>query len=232
VAHYYGAAELSFVAWGLDREDLRPFPGVEIEVRADEIWVRSPYLAAGYLRTSPTPRLPPAAPSIRTLDGSDSDTPVSDVATPHLPEGGGAGGPSAAGPGAGPLRIDPDGFATVGDRGRLEGDRLVVGGRPEAITTGGVTVLIADVERRIRPAVRGGLAVVGAPHPTLGAVVVGVVTDEADLGPARHAAIDLGAGRPRRWYVRGDFPLTPSGKVDRARLAADLAPVDPSEPER
>jgi acyl-CoA synthetase (AMP-forming)/AMP-acid ligase II len=48
VAHYYGAAELSFVGWGTCEEDLRPFPGVEVEVRDDEIWVRSPYLCDGY----------------------------------------------------------------------------------------------------------------------------------------------------------------------------------------
>lgn len=49
VAHYYGAAELSFVGWGTCEEDLRPFPGVEVEVRRGEIWVRSPYLCEGYL---------------------------------------------------------------------------------------------------------------------------------------------------------------------------------------
>ena len=49
VAHYYGAAELSFVAWGVDRDRLRAFPGVEIDVRDGEIWVRSGYLAEGYL---------------------------------------------------------------------------------------------------------------------------------------------------------------------------------------
>ncbi|WP_235500455.1 AMP-binding protein [Leifsonia sp. Root227] len=48
VAAYYGAAELSFVA--VDRGDgLRPFPGVDVEVRDGELWARSPYLAAGYL---------------------------------------------------------------------------------------------------------------------------------------------------------------------------------------
>ena len=30
VSHYYGAAELSFVAWGAHADDLRPFPGVEV----------------------------------------------------------------------------------------------------------------------------------------------------------------------------------------------------------
>ncbi|CAM3160914.1 AMP-binding protein [Nocardioides dubius] len=49
VSHYYGAAELSFVAWGEHADALRPFPGVEIEARDGELWVRSPYLCLGYL---------------------------------------------------------------------------------------------------------------------------------------------------------------------------------------
>jgi long-chain acyl-CoA synthetase len=53
VVEYYGATELSFVAWreaGAGR-GLRPFPGVEVEVRrGGQIWVRSPYLAEGPLR--------------------------------------------------------------------------------------------------------------------------------------------------------------------------------------
>ena len=44
VHHYYGAAELSFVAWGRDTESLRPFPQVAVESRAGELWVRSPWL--------------------------------------------------------------------------------------------------------------------------------------------------------------------------------------------
>jgi acyl-CoA synthetase (AMP-forming)/AMP-acid ligase II len=48
VHHYYGAAELSFVAWGSHAGDLRPFPGVEVSVRAGVIWVRSPYVCSGY----------------------------------------------------------------------------------------------------------------------------------------------------------------------------------------
>jgi acyl-coenzyme A synthetase/AMP-(fatty) acid ligase len=45
VAHYYGAAELSFVAWGSHEDDLAPFPGVEVAVRDGVLWARSPYLA-------------------------------------------------------------------------------------------------------------------------------------------------------------------------------------------
>ena len=48
VCSYYGAAELSFVAWGGHEDELRPFPGVEVEVRDGRIWVRSPYLSLGY----------------------------------------------------------------------------------------------------------------------------------------------------------------------------------------
>jgi acyl-CoA synthetase (AMP-forming)/AMP-acid ligase II len=48
VHHYYGAAELSFVAWGAHADDLSAFPGVELAVRDGVVWVRSPYLCAGY----------------------------------------------------------------------------------------------------------------------------------------------------------------------------------------
>lgn len=47
VTAYYGAAELSFVA--VDRGDgLVPFPGAELRVVNDELWVRSPFVAASY----------------------------------------------------------------------------------------------------------------------------------------------------------------------------------------
>jgi long-chain acyl-CoA synthetase len=49
VLHYYGAAELSFVAFGAHAQGLRPFPGVEVSVLDGEIWVRSPYVCCGYV---------------------------------------------------------------------------------------------------------------------------------------------------------------------------------------
>ncbi|TDD08425.1 hypothetical protein E1292_11505 [Nonomuraea deserti] len=61
VVAYYGATELSFVAVDAGGGGLRPFPGVEIEVRAEpgaalgEVWVRSPWLADGYLGDVPGP---------------------------------------------------------------------------------------------------------------------------------------------------------------------------------
>jgi long-chain acyl-CoA synthetase len=50
VTAYYGAAELSFVA--VDEGDgLRPFPGVDLEIRGGELWVRSPFVALEYVGT-------------------------------------------------------------------------------------------------------------------------------------------------------------------------------------
>lgn len=48
VSHYYGAAELSFVAWGEWADMLRPFPRTEVVDRGGELWVRSPYLFERY----------------------------------------------------------------------------------------------------------------------------------------------------------------------------------------
>ena len=180
VHHYYGAAELSFVAWGADEDALLPFPGVEVDVRDGEIWVRSPYLCDGY-------------------DGP-----------------------------AGPLRRDADGFATVGDRGTRDGRRLVVAGREGAVTTGGGTVHLADVEAELRPEARGEVVLVGLPHPRLGTVLAVALTDPADHEPLRaRARADLaGAARPRLWFAVPTLPRTGAGKVDRVALAALLGDPD------
>ncbi|MGY1740147.1 MULTISPECIES: AMP-binding protein [unclassified Blastococcus] len=187
VAHYYGAAELSFVAWGTSEEDLRPFPGVAVEVRDGRIWARSPYLSAGY------------------LDGD------------------------------GPFSLAADGFATVGDRGRLTGGVLTVTGRgADAVLTGGVTVLVPEVEQTLRRATGSDVLVVGVPHPRLGAVVTAVLTDPAALPRARAAARArlAPAQRPRRWYALPALPLTGAGKVDRAAVAelAAAGRLDPAGP--
>ncbi|MEV4472241.1 class I adenylate-forming enzyme family protein [Nonomuraea sp. NPDC049504] len=77
VVAYYGATELSFVAADTDGGGLRPFPEVEIEVRGEgplgEVWVRSPWLAEGYLGAA-------AGPLRRDEDGWVS---VGDVAEPY-----------------------------------------------------------------------------------------------------------------------------------------------------
>jgi acyl-CoA synthetase (AMP-forming)/AMP-acid ligase II len=177
VAHYYGAAELSFVAWGGHAEDLRPFPGVEVAVRDREVWVRSPFLCSGY-------------------DGAP-----------------------------GPMRRDADGWATVGDRGTLDGGRLTVLGRPDAVTTGGATVPVADVEAVLRPSAAGEVVVLGVPHGALGAVLAAVLTVADDLGPLREVARSVlpAAHRPRRWFHVAELPVTAAGKPDRQALVSALS---------
>jgi long-chain acyl-CoA synthetase len=61
VSHYYGAAELSFVAWGSHADDLEPFPGVEVDTADGQVWVRSPY---AFLRYDG-----PDGPLVRRADG-------------------------------------------------------------------------------------------------------------------------------------------------------------------
>ncbi|WP_327581752.1 AMP-binding protein [Nonomuraea sp. NBC_00507] len=79
IVSYYGATELSFVAADADGGGLRPFPGVEIEVRTapgsalGEVWARSPWLAEGYLGEA-------AGPLRRDGDGWMT---VGDVAHPY-----------------------------------------------------------------------------------------------------------------------------------------------------
>ncbi|MGI9155805.1 MAG: o-succinylbenzoate--CoA ligase [Marmoricola sp.] len=172
-SHYYGAAELSFVAAGPDAESLTAFPGAEIEIRAGEIWVRSPYLADGY-------------------DGQMA-----------------------------PLRTH-DGWATVGDVGRLDGERLVVTGRPDAVQTAGATVVLAEVERVLAARATAPLACFGVNRPSVGQVLAVAVTDPADVARLKAAAREhLAPGhRPRLWFFIDVLPLTAAGKVDRAALTS------------
>jgi acyl-CoA synthetase (AMP-forming)/AMP-acid ligase II len=181
VSHYYGAAELSFVSWGSHAEDLRPFPGVEVECRGGVVWVRSPYVCLRY-----------AGP-----DGPDF-----------------------------PLTRTADGFATVGDRGHLEDGRLRVLGRSEdAVVTAGATVLVGEVESALEAATGHRVAVVGLPHPDLGEVLCGVVTDATTVPALKSAARGLldAAQRPRRWFDLAELPLTAAGKLDRAGLVSRLS---------
>lgn len=72
VTAYYGAAELSFVAVD-DGTGLRPFPGVDIDVRDGELWVRSPFAALGYLGTSGPLRTDGAWATVGDLAALDPD---------------------------------------------------------------------------------------------------------------------------------------------------------------
>lgn len=190
VSHYYGAAELSFVAWGDHADALRAFPGVEVAARDGELWVRSPYVCEGYAELE------------------------------HV------------------LRRDPAGWTTVGDRGEVrpatqgaEGVRVTVFGRDGGFTTGGATVLEADVEHTLRLEAAGEVAVVGVPHPDLGQVVAAVITDKDDISHLQDVSRRVLAPqqRPRRWFHLASLPLTGSGKVDKAAIVRAVAPESGQE---
>jgi acyl-coenzyme A synthetase/AMP-(fatty) acid ligase len=172
VHHYYGAAELSFVAWGSHADALRPFPGVEVLGEDGVLWVRSSFLCEGY-------------------DGA-----------------------------SGPFERRPDGFSTVGDLGEVRDGHVVVHGRPEAVTTGSATVLVADVEAALAGVVDGGVVVLGVPHEELGSVLAAVLTDPADAAAVRERAREVltTAARPRLWFASPELPMTAAGKVDREAL--------------
>jgi long-chain acyl-CoA synthetase len=120
---------------------------------------------------------------------------------------------------------------TVGDLGRAENDGWRVLGRGQSVvTTGGHTIVVAEVETVLRqvPGVRD-VAVVGLPHPRLVEMVVAVVVPEGSSDTAvrrrlEEAARELpAAARPRRWLRAGRLPQLASGKVDRAALTAAAA---------
>lgn len=191
VVDYYGAAELSFVAMRAGGR-LDPFPEVEMELRDDVIWARSPWLAQGY-----------------------------------------AVGQS------GPLLTDAAGWASVGDRGRIDPGRgLVVLGRgADTVTSGGTTVVCADVESAVlgHPSVTAAV-VIGTPHVELDELLEVVVTgsDALDVHELRsHTATLVSRTHlPRRWHVWSELPLTPAGKVDRSEVLRRLAaaPVTSARP--
>jgi len=114
-------------------------------------------------------------------------------------------------------------WMSVGDRGSVSSDgRLVVAGRPDAVTTGGATVVLADVEAALRPYARGEVVVVGRPHQRWGMVLETICTDPVDAAelPVVARRVLPASHRPRRWSVRDELPVTPAGKVDRERIAA------------
>lgn len=132
-----------------------------------------------------------------------------------------------AGTGApGVMARDVHGWVSVGDRGMLVDDVLVVAGRgSEAVTTAGATVLVADVESVLRPLAHGEVIVTGIAHERLGAIVVAAVTDPADAAVLADAARRLlpAAQRPRRWFALDAVPLTSAGKTDRDSVAVMVA---------
>jgi acyl-CoA synthetase (AMP-forming)/AMP-acid ligase II len=121
---------------------------------------------------------------------------------------------------SGPLRRDGE-WVTVGDVGRIHDGVLEVFGRPDAVTTAGATVLLAEVEAVLGGVAHGPFVVHGVPHAVFGQVLAVTFVDPTDEPRLRDAARALPAShRPRVWRRVDSLPLTVAGKVDRAALAS------------
>ncbi|PFG33638.1 AMP-binding protein [Sanguibacter antarcticus] len=197
VVAYYGAAELSFVAVDTDGTGLRPFPGVEIDVRGEGdqdhgvVWVRSPWLASGYLAGEKGP-----------LRRSDAWATVGDLAEPCTTDG--------------PLVL----------RGRGTG-AIAVGAAtvlPEDVETVLATDLgmaevavLGTAHPRWGQVVTAVVVLAGTREDD---------EDDARL-LARLERLAQGtlsaAQRPRRWFVAPSLPRTSGGKIARAAVAEGLA---------
>ncbi|KQS68887.1 class I adenylate-forming enzyme family protein [Modestobacter sp. Leaf380] len=127
--------------------------------------------------------------------------------------------------------IDPEGWLHTGDLAEMSsaGHCRVVGRLKDVLKTGGENVSPVEVEEVLvaHPGVALA-AVVGAPDPRWGELVVGfVVPTGADVDPAE---LDAWCRErlspfkvPRRWHLVDELPTTASGKVQRAQLRAAAA---------
>lgn len=105
------------------------------------------------------------------------------------------------------------------DRGEWAGGRLRILGRiDDVVTSGGVNVDLAAVERALRQ-LDPHAAAIGVPDPDWGARVVAAVTTSVSLADLRAALTTLEpAARPRGLLRHPHLPHTSSGKIDRQTL--------------
>jgi fatty-acyl-CoA synthase len=127
--------------------------------------------------------------------------------------------------------LDPDGWLHTGDLGSRDADGVVTlhGRLRDVIIRGGENIYPAEVEAVLgtHPAV-ADVVVVAAPDPWWGEVPAAFVRPAATaVDPAELEAFArerlAGFKVPRIWREVEHFPLTASGKVQRFRLAEQLA---------
>lgn len=126
-----------------------------------------------------------------------------------------------------------DGYLRTGDLATLEADgHLRIRGRlKELIIRGGVNISPVEIERVLSADSRiAQLAVIGAPDDRLGERIAAFVVPASgarlelqDLVAIAHAAGLAKHKWPEVLHIVGDLPTTPSGKIQRHILAAQLS---------
>jgi bile acid-coenzyme A ligase len=125
------------------------------------------------------------------------------------------------------LRVTPDGFASVSDRGRLDDDGYLYLEPRQAsrIQVGGETVYADEVESVLgqHPQVQDA-AVIGVPDQRLGEAVVAVVAAPRAQVSARELRVFVRERLarhkvPRRVLITDVVPRSETGKVDRQQVA-------------
>ena len=134
--------------------------------------------------------------------------------------------------------LDAEGWFPTKDLAEIDAEGyLFLGGRADdTIIRGGENIAPAELEDVLveHPAVRE-VAVVGAPDPEWGQIIVAVVVPAPDSEPDPEALRDhvrsvlRGSRTPDRVVFRTELPVTATGKVLRRELVADLTPADAEE---
>ena len=130
--------------------------------------------------------------------------------------------------------IDADGWLHTGDLGSMDdrGYLRIAGRLKEMIIRGGENIYPREIEEVLigHPAVADA-SVLGVPDDYYGEVVGAAIrpADASLPGDGLAAELEqycrarLAAGKvPVRWLVTGSFPLTPSGKIRKDSLRAQL----------
>jgi cyclohexanecarboxylate-CoA ligase len=122
----------------------------------------------------------------------------------------------------------PDGWFRTGDRGRLDADGYlsITGRSKDLIIRGGENIPVAEVENVLftHPKI-AGVAVVGMPDPRLGERACAVVVPKPGVSLTLAELVawldDRQLARqkfPERLELVTEFPMTPSGKIQKFRL--------------
>ena len=139
--------------------------------------------------------------------------------------------------------IDADGWLHTGDLGSMDerGYLRIAGRLKEMIIRGGENIYPREIEQVLlgHPAVADA-SVVGVPDRYYGEVVGAAIRPAGDRGVAGldtdglaaeladYCRARLAAEKvPARWLVTGSLPMTPSGKIRKDELRAQLGAASP-----